>query len=144
MKLYFAAVLALASSTIAYAQQPSFLAEMEASAASCSITGSTESTSAFIAGRDYGQTSKKYQAAVSQAFQKTKACVEGEKPKIKSKLKPAIEAQPEMRPQLVDAYAKWISYMDWLSTPRDFLDESPEQSAFEQAANRLRAEMDAQ
>ncbi|MFK3971157.1 hypothetical protein ACI2KS_10565 [Pseudomonas sp. NPDC087358] len=120
----------------------SFLVNLRGSAAKCAITGSSGATSAFLVGRDHGTSSKKYQAALQQAYAEAKACVDDEKPKMKPLIKAEIEDHPDLRDVTLDAYAKWMSYMDWLSTPHDWATDSREEAAFEQAANRLQAEMD--
>lgn len=122
----------------------SFLVNLKGAAAECAITSSGEATSAFLVGRDNGTSSKKYKAALDQAYAKSKACVDDGKPKMKPLLKAEIEAHPALRDVTQDAYAKWIGYMDWLSSPHDWGADSAEKAAFEQAANRLQAEMDTQ
>ena len=42
----------------------------------------------------------------------------------------------------MDAYAKWISYMDWLAMPHDLLDKSIESISYDNASNRLKAELE--
>ena len=45
---------------------------------------------------------------------------------------------------MVDAYAAWVGYMHWLSIPRDYGEESPQEDAYEAARNRLQAELEIQ
>lgn len=120
-----------------------FAITLEGSAAACSITSSGESTEAFLVGRDHGTNSPAYKAAIAKAFRKAKSCVDQEKPKMKQELKQALVKNPDLKPAIIDAYAKWIGYMDWLSTPRDWIEESQEKTAYEQSINKLKAEIDA-
>jgi hypothetical protein len=125
-------------------EQASFLINLRAAAASCSITSSSEATSAFLVGRDSGTNSKKYKLAIEKAYQRSKACVDEGKPKMKPFLRAEVEAHPALRDVTLDTYAKWITYMDWLSTPQEWAADSREKDAFQQAANRLQAEIDSQ
>jgi len=121
---------------------PTFIDRIEGSAAKCSITGSGNATEASIAQRDYGPTSKKYKSILQKAYEESKECVETEKPSIKPFLKEEIAKYPQLRPAITEAYASWLGYMDWLSTPRGWTDESPEKTSYEAAINRLKAEID--
>lgn len=122
--------------------EPTFVERINAAAAQCGVTGAGNSTEAFIAQRDYGPTSKKYKALIQKAYKESKECVEAEKPKMKPYLKEEIVKYPQLKPAITEAYAAWLGYMDWLSTPRDWLDESPEKTSYESAVNRLKAEID--
>ncbi|WP_447775218.1 hypothetical protein [Pseudomonas chlororaphis] len=122
--------------------EPTFVERIEGAAAQCSITGSGNSTEAFIARRDYGETSKKYKSILEKAYSESKACVDAEKPRMKPYLKSEIAKYPQLKPAITEAYAAWLGYMDWLSSPRDWADESPEKTSYEAAVNRLKAEID--
>jgi hypothetical protein len=130
----------------AYADEApkSFLVKLRGAAALCAFTGSSEATSAFLVGRDNGSKSQKYKLALEKAYQKSKSCVDEGKPKMKPLLRAEVEAHPALKDATLDAYAKWMTYMDWLSTPHEWSTDSREEAAFEQAANRLQAEMDVQ
>ncbi|WP_282361238.1 hypothetical protein [Pseudomonas sp. PS01300] len=123
--------------------EESFVTTLEGAAAACSITSSGEATEAFLVGRDHGTSSSAYKAAIAKAFKKAKSCVDQEKPKMRPELKQALGKNPELKPAIIEAYAKWIGYMDWLSTPRDWLEESQEKTSYEQSINKLKAEIDA-
>ena len=122
--------------------EPTFVERIEGSAAACSITGSGNSTEAFIARRDFGESSRKYKALLDKAYRESKECVDTEKPKMKSFLKAEIAKYPQLKPAVTETYAAWLGYMDWLSSPRDWTDESPEKTNYEAAINRLKAEID--
>jgi len=121
-----------------------FLIQLKGAASQCALTSSGEATSAFLIGRKNGTSSKKYKAALDYAYKQAETCVAEGKPMMKPLLKAEIEAHPSMRDATLEAYAKWIGYMDWLAIPRDWGEESQEKAAYEQAINRLQAEIDIQ
>jgi hypothetical protein len=123
--------------------EPTFLERINGASAECSIIGSGLSTEAFIARRDFGANSKKYKALVERSYAESKACVDAAKPKIKPYLKDEIVKYPQLKPAITNAYAAWLGYMDWLSSPHDWGDESIEKTQYEASINRLRAEIDA-
>ena len=122
--------------------ESTFVERINGSAAQCSIIGSGNATEAFIAQRDYGPTSKKYKALLEKAYKESQECVDAEKPKMKPYLRDEIAKYPQLKPAITQAYAAWLGYMDWLSSPRDWSDESPEKTNYESAINRLKAEID--
>lgn len=122
--------------------EPTFVERIEGSAAQCSITGSGNATEAFIAQRDYGPTSKKYKVLLQKTYKESQECVNSEKTKMKPYAREEIAKYPQLKASITEAYAAWLGYMDWLSTPRDWLDESPEKTSYESAVNRLKAEID--
>lgn len=123
--------------------EPQLLTQMDGAAAECAVIGSGESTQAFLARRDFGERSQKYKTLVAKSFQDAKACVDAGKPKLKPIYKAEVVTYPSLKPAMTDAYAAWLGYMDWLSTPHDWSDESVEQKNYQSAANRLRAEIEA-
>lgn len=122
--------------------EPTFVQRLEGAAAACSITGAGLSTEAFLARRDYGERSAKYKKAIDKAYKESQECVDTGKPKLKPYVKDEIEKYPQLKPAITDAYAAWLGYMDWLSTPRDYADESAEKRNYEAAINKLKAEID--
>lgn len=142
MRNRFLASLALSLVSGAALAEPTFVQRLEGAAAACSITGGSLGTEAFLARRDYGERSAKYKKAIDKAYKETQECVESGKPKLKPYVKNEIEKYPQLKPVITDAYAAWLGYMDWLSTPRDYADESVEKRTYEAAINRLKAEID--
>ncbi|WP_308584800.1 hypothetical protein [uncultured Pseudomonas sp.] len=134
----------LAASLISSAAMadPTLVEMLEGEAAACSITGGSLGTEAFLARRDYGERSAKYKKAVDKAYKESKSCVDTGKPKIRPYVKSEIEKYPKLKPVITEAYAAWLGYMDWLSTPRDYSDESAEKRNYEAAINRLKAEIE--
>lgn len=123
--------------------EPSFANRMEGLVAACQIDSAGAHTEAFLVGRDSGQDSTKYKVAVKSSFQAAQACVDENKPKGREYFRNEIQGKPTLKPIITPFYASWLGYMDWLSTPRDSLDESAEKTAYEASLNRLIAEMDA-
>ena len=123
---------------------PSFIDRMAGLVAACRIDSTGAHTEAFLVGRDSDQTSTKYMAAVKSSFQVAQACVDENKPKGREYFKNEMQGHPDLKPVITSFYASWLGYMDWLSTPRDSLEESAEKTAYEAALNRFIAEMDAQ
>lgn len=142
MRAIFAA--ALAAFSISCFADPTFPQQLDGLAAMCSIEGGRGQTDADIALRDHGERSAQYRALVEAAFKATKACVDEGLPKGKEAFKKAASANPSLKPQMVDAYAAWVGYMHWLSIPRDYGEESPQEDAYEAARNRLQAELEIQ
>ncbi|MCQ9423448.1 hypothetical protein NRB16_07930 [Pseudomonas sp. LJDD11] len=123
--------------------EPTFAEKLDGAAAGCAIVGGSGHTEAILAMRKFGEQSKKYQALVEKSFRDAKACVEEAKPKMKPTFREEISRYPQIKPALTDAYAAWLGYMDWLSTPHEFSATGPESQAYEAAINRLRAEVEA-
>jgi hypothetical protein len=123
--------------------QPTFLERLEGGAAECAVVGSSASTNASIAGRDIGEQSAQYKKLVADSFRDAQDCVENGKPAIKLYYKAELAEKPTLKPALTDAYAAWLGYMDWLRTPHEWGEEAVERKAFEAAANKLRAEIEA-
>lgn len=115
---------------------------LDAYVATCRMKSSTGDTLAFLAKRDYGERSKAYKAALDKAYAESNACVEGQKRLAKPVVRDAIEKLPELKPQILDTYSKWMSYMDWLSYPHDLLEDPPEARNYKDASNRLKAELE--
>ncbi len=142
MRRYLFAITLSALCSQAALAESTFVERINGSAAQCSIIGSGNATEAFIAQRDYGPTSKKYKALLEKAYKESQECVDAEKPKMKPYLRDEIAKYPQIKPAITQAYAAWLGYMDWLSSPRDWSDESPEKTNYESAINRLKAEID--
>lgn len=123
--------------------EPSFQDWIAGSAAMCSIDSRSSHTEMYLAQRDHGPNSKAYQDQVTKSFAKAKKCVDDNKPLGKQKLKDAIAAMPDEKAVLQASYSAWLGYMDWLSSPHDYDESSPEKARFEQAVNDLQASMDA-
>ncbi|KQB54790.1 hypothetical protein AQS70_20615 [Pseudomonas endophytica] len=139
--IFFLGLMTVASPASA---DPSFIERMEGLVAACRVDSTGAHTEAFLVGRDSGQASAKYKAAVKSSFKTAQACVDENKPKGRGYLRDEIRAQPDLKPIITPYYASWLGYMDWLSTPRDLLEESAEKTVYEASLNRLIAEMDAQ
>jgi hypothetical protein len=134
--------LTIAALSLPALAEPTFIERLEGGAASCSLVGGTTGLDAFLARRDFGESSKKYKALVEKSFRESKDCVDNGKPKMKPYAKDEIAKNPELKPAITRAYAAWLGYMDWLSTPREFGEESRERATYESAINQLRAEID--
>ena len=137
---FFLGLMAITSPASA---EPSFIDHMEGLVAACRIDSTGAHTEAFLVGRDSGQASAKYKAAVKSSFQAAQACVDENKPKGREYFKTEVQGRPELKPIVAPYYASWLGYMDWLSTPRDSLEDSIEKTTYEASLNRLIAEMDA-
>lgn len=122
---------------------PTFQNWIQGTAAMCSIDSRSSHTEMYLARRDHGLKSKAYQDQVTKAFAKTKKCVDDNTPLGKQKLKVAIAAMPDEKAVLHASYSAWLGYMEWLSSPRDYGESSPEKIRFEQTMNDLQASMDA-
>lgn len=129
--------------TVAFAE-PTFIQKLDGLAAQCSIDGRGKYTSAQLALRDHGEGSHQYKQLLDQAYKAAKGCVEENLPKGKAELKSEVARTPHLRERLADTYAAWMGYMDWLSTPHDWGDESPQKDIYEATRNRLQAEIDIQ
>lgn len=143
MRHKFLACLAFSLFSTSAIAEPTFVERINGASAECSIIGSGLSTEAFIARRDFGARSTKYKALVERGYAESQACVDAAKPKMKPYLKNEIAKYPQLKPAITDAYAAWLGYMDWLSSPHDWGDESIEKKQYEAAVNRLRAEIEA-
>jgi hypothetical protein len=142
MRRSFLTFLVFAFSSGVAMAEPTFVERLEGAAAACSLTGGSLSVEAFLARRDFGERSVKYKAAIAKAYKSSEECVDSGKPKIKPYVKSEIENYPPLKSAITEAYAAWLGYMDWLSTPRDYGDESVEKTTYEAAINRLKAEID--
>lgn len=118
---------------------PNIQEQLDGATAKCRIVGAMADIQAGIVQRDHGEKSPKYKAAVEKSFKDAQACVDREKLAIKPNVKGAIEAAPDLKPEIMDAYGKWLSYMDWMATPHEISAESPESRNFTDASNRLKA-----
>nr|WP_314563338.1 hypothetical protein [uncultured Pseudomonas sp.] len=136
-KLFLLAALSAGAGLVQAA--PNIQEQLNGVAAKCRIDGAMGDIQAGIAQRNHGEKSSKYKAAVETSFKDAKACVDREKLGIKPNVKGAIEAMPDLKPEIMDAYGKWLSYMDWLATPREISAESPESRNYTDASNRLKA-----
>lgn len=123
--------------------EPTFQDWIRGSAAMCSVDSRTSHTEMHLALQDHGPKSKAYQDQVTKAFAKAKKCVDENTPLGKQRLKAAIASMPEEKAVLQASYSAWLGYMEWLSSPRDYDESSPEKIRFEQAMNNLQASMDA-
>jgi hypothetical protein len=115
---------------------------LDAYVATCRIKSSTGDTQAFLAKRDHGERSKSYKTALDKAYAESSACVEQQKRLAKPVVRDAIEKTPELKPQILETYSKWMSYMDWLTYPHDLLEDPPEARNYKDASNRLKAELE--
>ncbi len=136
-KLFLLAALSAGAGLVQAA--PNIQEQLNGVAAKCRIDGAMGDIQAGIAQRNHGEKSPQYKAAVETSFKDAKACVDREKLGIKPNVKGAIEAMPDLKPEIMDAYGKWLSYMDWLATPREISAESPESRNYTDASNRLKA-----
>lgn len=133
------ALAALASLTGMAQAAPTIQEELNAATAKCRIEGAMADIEAGIAQRNHGERSRQYKAAVEKSFKDAQECVDREKLAIKPKVKASIEAMPDLKPEIMNTYGMWMSYMDWLTSPRDISAESPESRNFTDASNRLKA-----
>lgn len=118
---------------------PNIQEQLDGASAKCRIEGAMADIQAGIVQRDHGEKSPQYKAAVEKSSKDAQACVDREKLAIKPNVKGAIEATPDLKPEIMDAYGKWLSYMDWMATPHEISAESPESRNFTDASNRLKA-----
>ena len=121
---------------------PTFIEQLDGLAAACFIDGASAKNEAFVLMRERGESSKAYKDAVAVSFKAAKECVDTNKPKGKDAFKAEVQRIPDLKDKISDAYASWVGYMDWLSTPHQFGDESEERKAYEAARNRLQAGID--
>lgn len=128
----------------AAAAEPTFIQKLDGLAAQCSFDGSGKYTEAELALRDYGEHSQKFKRALDQAYKAAGNCVKENLPKGKEELKAEALRSPLLKERMADAYAAWVGYMGWLSTPHSWGAESDQKSAYETARNRLQAEIDIQ
>lgn len=136
--------LGLAAVTTPASAEPGFIVRMEGLMAACRIDSTGAHTEAFLVGRDSGQASAKYKAAVKSSFKTAQTCVDENKSKGREYFRDEVRSRPDLKPIITPYYASWLGYMDWLSTPRDSLEDSVEKTTYEASLNRLIAEMDAQ
>ncbi|MCY1306771.1 hypothetical protein D9M68_425030 [compost metagenome] len=126
------------------AAEPTFIEKLDGLAAQCSIDGSRKYTEAELALRDHGEHSQKFKSALDQAYKASGDCVKANLLKGKAEFKAEAARSPHLKDRLADAYAAWVGYMEWLSTPHPWATDSAQGSAYEAARNRLQAEIDIQ
>lgn len=124
--------------------EPTFVQKLDGLAAQCSLDGSGKYTEAELALRDYGEHSQKFKRALDQAYKAAGDCVKENLPKGKDEFKAEAARSPLLKDRMADAYAAWVGYMNWLSTPHSWGTDSDQKSTYEAARNRLQAEIDIQ
>ncbi|POG01256.1 hypothetical protein BGP84_01175 [Pseudomonas putida] len=129
-------------STFSYAE-PSFHDWLTGTAAMCSIDSHSAFTDMLLAKREHGEKSKSFTRQVEKSYAAAQKCVDEVKPKGKQRLKDAVALMPSDKREFQDSYSAWLGYLDWLSTPRESGESSPEQIRFQQSMNDLQAAMDA-
>lgn len=119
--------------------EPTYVEKMTGLPAVCTIEDMYQQTEVDAAAKKFGEGSKSWSKAFHSRLEAVRTCVDGAKEKGKLLYKAEIASRPELKHHLSEMYTAWLDYLDHLSDQ----DRSTFEEAYEQSANRLKAELDA-
>ncbi|MEG0968511.1 MAG: hypothetical protein RSG92_24395 [Pseudomonas sp.] len=119
--------------------EPSYIQKMTGFPAACQIDAMYQQAEVDSAARKFGEGSQDWSKAFHTRLDALRSCIDGAKDKGKLLYKAEVASKPDLKHQLSEMYIAWLDYLDHL------IDEDRDtfESTYEQAANRLKAELDA-
>ncbi|ELP1305302.1 TPA: hypothetical protein MXU26_000557 [Pseudomonas aeruginosa] len=139
MKVRILAGLVIATSSCLSLAEPTYIAKMTGLPAVCKLESMYQQAEVDAAAKKYGEGSKPWSKAFHARLDAVRICVDGAKEKGKLLYRAELASRPELKPQLSDMYTAWLNYLDHLADQDDSIFEA----AYDQSANRLKAELDA-